>query len=77
MNRILQNFVIYSLLFCLAGTVSARSLPDFTPLVEKNSAAVVNISTSKKNTQNENAMRNMPEIPEDSPFFDFFNKYFG
>ena len=77
MNRILQNFVIYSLLFCLAGTVSARSLPDFTPLVEKNSAAVVNISTSKKNTRNENAMRNMPEIPEDSPFFDFFNKYFG
>ena len=77
MNPNLKNFIIPVLLFLMASTVSARSLPDFTPLVEKNSAAVVNISTSKKNTRNENAMRNMPEIPEDSPFFDFFNKYFG
>ncbi len=37
---------IVTLLF--AGTVQARSLPDFSPLVEKLSPAVVNISTSHK-----------------------------
>ncbi len=67
--------------FCLILTsqmASGRSLPDFTPLVEENSAAVVNISTSVKTS---NVMvpggRNHPEVPKDSPFYDFFNKYFG
>ena len=55
--------------------VLARNLPDFTPLVEKHSPAVVNISTRKSVAEGPGL--NMPEIPEDSPFFDFFNKYFG
>jgi len=33
---------------CLTQNIYARSLPDFTPLVEANSAAVVNISTALK-----------------------------
>lgn len=57
--------------------INARNLPDFTPLVEKHSAAVVNISTSVKKLATDIPNFNMPDIPENSPFFDFFNKYFG
>ncbi len=69
-------FVVYVGLF--TNLANSQSLPDFTPLVEKNSAAVVNISTSSKaNTNGLSQGFNMPDIPEDSPFYDFFKKYFG
>lgn len=55
----------------------ARSLPDFTPLIEEHSAAVVNISTSLKSSHAQAPNLNIPDVPEDSPFYDFFNKYFG
>jgi serine protease Do len=66
--------------FSLFSTqASARSLPDFTELAKDNSPAVVNISTR----QNGNAVRKelrkhfqMPEIPENSPFHDFFRRFF-
>ena len=59
--------------------LQARSLPDFIPLVEKNAAAVVNISTilKKSNASPQVRGHNMPDIPKDSPFYDFFNKFFG
>jgi serine protease Do len=71
--------------FCLALFMSqqlyaaAVNLPDFTPLVEENSAAVVNISTTLKKTtgQGHPPIYNMPDIPEDSPLYDFFKKFFG
>ncbi|GJM05754.1 MAG: serine protease MucD [marine bacterium B5-7] len=70
-----------SLFFLLhANLVFARALPDFTGLVNKNSAAVVNISTSAKNSSAATGLPpgyNLPDIPEDSPFHDFFKKYFG
>ncbi len=81
--RILLTNKLLSLVFiCLvlsAQTLQARSLPDFIPLVEENAAAVVNISTTlKKNGRNPQIQgRNLPDIPEDSPFYDFFNKFFG
>ena len=58
---------------------AAVNLPDFTPLVEANSAAVVNISTTLKKTDNKGhpPVYNMPDIPEDSPLYDFFKKFFG
>ena len=71
-RRQCQLLCVILLIYGQAGY--ARSLPDFTPLVEKHSAAVVNISTRK--TSNDASGFNLPEIPEDSPFFDFFNKYF-
>src|SRR3990172_7940408 len=52
-------------------------LPDFTHLVSKNAAAVVNISTTIKIDGSAPAMRPMPNIPEDSPFNDFFKRFFG
>jgi serine protease Do len=71
-------YIIIAFWLCLTSQVShARSLPDFTPLVEQHSAAVVNISTSVKRKQVDTPGIQMPDVPEDSPFHDFFNKYFG
>lgn len=60
-------------------SAQAVTLPDFTPLVEKNSNAVVNISTTQKTNGNMPGGRefNMPDIPENSPFYEFFKKFFG
>ena len=48
-------------------------------MVEANSAAVVNISTAlKKVTSGKGPQEfNIPDIPENSPFHDFFEKFFG
>ncbi len=70
-------FFLIPFLLIFNNGLSARALPDFTSLVEKQSPAVVNISTVKKSTGIEPMRPEMPEIPEDSPFYDFFNKYFG
>jgi serine protease Do len=81
--RMLLSKRVLSLVFiCLVLSVQtsqARSLPDFVPLVEENSPAVVNISTTLKkgNGVGEIQGHNMPDIPKDSPFYDFFNKFFG
>ncbi len=65
-----------ALLWLAAGVIigaSARAneLPDFTTLVEKQGAAVVNISTTQiiRNTQV------FPNIPESDPFYDFFRRF--
>ena len=68
---------------CLgSGPVAARSLPDFTDLVEQNRAAVVNISTTQRRTVPTDRPRmprgfEMPDLPEDSPFREFFRRFFG
>ena len=68
---------------CLgSGPVLARSLPDFTELVERNRAAVVNISTTQRRTVPTDRPRmprgfEMPDLPEDSPFREFFRRFFG
>ena len=57
----------------------AGSLPDFTELARDNSPAVVNISTRQAGSDVREQLRrhfNMPEIPEDSPFHDFFRRFF-
>ena len=62
---------------CCSALTQARLLPDFTPLVEANSAAVVNISAvPKKIGANLPQELPVPDIPEDSPFQDFFRKFF-
>ena len=60
----------------------ARSLPDFTELVERNRAAVVNISTTQRRTMATRRPRmprdfEIPDLPEDSPFREFFRRFFG
>ncbi len=72
------------LFFSGATAVSALGfgesrLPDFTKLVEDNSAAVVNISTTQKIKHHRRLPHGyeMPDIPEDSPFGDFLRRFFG
>ncbi|MET0022981.1 MAG: DegQ family serine endoprotease [Sedimenticola sp.] len=59
--------------------LQARSLPDFTKLVEDYSPAVVNISTKQKKSVKNRLKRefNLPDIPKDSPFNEFFRHFFG
>ncbi len=58
----------------LSLPASARMLPDFVPLAEEHSPAVVNIATTR---ERENPHRSqMPDF-EGSPFEDLFERFFG
>ena len=52
-------------------TAQAKELPDFTELVEKQGASVVNISTTQiiRNAQG------MLNVPESDPFYEFFRRF--
>ena len=56
--------------------VDQRGLPHFTELVERNSPAVVNISTTKTRERGEQG-RGMPDLPEGHPFREFFERFGG
>ncbi len=58
---------------CLGVTVAHAQMPDFTGLVEKNSAAVVSI-----NGRGERRERSVPRIPipEESPLYEYFKRFF-
>lgn len=77
MNTAKTGLVLPLLLFCVAGTAGADSLPDFTGLVQENSVAVVNISTTaKKGNPEAQGGFNIPDLPQDSPLHDFFHRFF-
>ena len=63
----------------LAFAAYAAALPNFVDLVEEQGKAVVNISSKQKSKSviPGHGDLQMPEIPEDSPFHDFFEKFFG
>ncbi|MDV6343724.1 DegQ family serine endoprotease [Nitrosomonas sp. Is37] len=68
------------LLCCLVissiGFVHSKELPDFTGLVEQYGEAVVNISTVQtQQIPGSQMLPEIPNIPEDSPFFEFFRRY--
>ena len=74
-------FILFSLIFInLSVSHAEQGLPDFTKLVEDNSGAVVNISTTN---QQQAPRRNLPpnieipDVPEDSPLGEFLEKFFG
>lgn len=58
----------------------ATQLPDFTPLVKEYGPAVVNISTTVKPESKKNQSRlefkEIPGLPKNSPFRDFFRHFF-
>ena len=68
-------FVLSCVLASLSLNLNARSLPEFVDLVEENSPAVVNISTTQK-APSSNPLSNL-EIPENSPFNDLFKHFLG
>jgi serine protease Do len=74
---VLSSLYMFLLVFIMLSTsLQAKDLPDFTGLVEKHGQAVVNISTVQ--TQQIGASQFFPEIPnlpEDSPFYEFFRRY--
>lgn len=65
-----------ALLWVVALPASARTLPDFVPLAEQYSPAVVNISSTREQTL-ASAPEAMPEFPPGSPFEDLFERFFG
>lgn len=56
----------------MGSATQARELPDFTELVEKHGAAVVNISTTQTVKANQGAA---PPGAEEDPFYDFFRRF--
>ncbi|PTN12644.1 DegQ family serine endoprotease [Nitrosomonas aestuarii] len=73
----MRHFMLV-LLFVFSSNVSAqvRELPDFTGLVDKYGATVVNISTIQ--SQQDAVAQFFPElpnIPKDSPFYEFFRRH--
>ncbi len=78
MKKIFLLPVPFLLALLMTEVTLANSLPDFVDLVEEQGKAVVNISTKQK--VKTSAMGNggfqIPDIPEDSPFYEFFEKFF-
>lgn len=72
--------LLFSTLFLFsAGIVQAKELPDFSALVEKYGAAVVNISTTQKIKHPARSMmpHDMPEQIPEGPLGDLFRHFFG
>ncbi len=68
----LALFCVYHPAFGYRG-----GLPDFAALVKQNAGSVVNISTTQVLKQRKIPKEfNLPDIPEDSPFRDFFRRFF-
>ena len=78
MKKLITWSVFPVLASLLTFAVHAASLPNFVDLVEEQGKAVVNISTKQKSKSivPGHGDLQMPEIPEDSPFHDFFEKFF-
>ncbi len=66
----------FAILLVTVNSANAQ-LPDFTGLVRQNSAAVVNVSTTQKKTEIEQSLPEGMQIPEGTPFDDFFRRFFG
>lgn len=74
--------ILTSLFIFVSVQAQIANLPDFTELVEKVGPAVVNISTTqkikpKRMIPHAPRGREIPDIPEDSPFGDLFKHFFG
>lgn len=65
----------FAVCLLLGLSVQAQELPDFTQLVKDNIPAVVNISTKTQKKTASDLLPEFPELPEDSPFREFF-KFF-
>ncbi|MGA0032464.1 MAG: DegQ family serine endoprotease, partial [Burkholderiales bacterium] len=66
------RYFILALLLCVPLQAAAQ-LPDFTELVEKQGAAVVNISTTQ--TTRNALSQQLPQLDENDPFYEFFRRF--
>ena len=62
-------------LWLFSAAVPAADLPDFRHIAKANAPAIVNISTVRSNGGGE-MRRFMPDLPEGSPFDEFFKHFF-
>ena len=76
-RKILSAFFLAALF--VAQNTQAKSLPDFVDLAKKSSPSVVNISTKQHKSVSNRFRHNfkIPEMPEDSPLNEFFERFFG
>ena len=58
-----------------SGGSAAHDLPDFTSLVAEHGPTVVNIRAVGRGAGSSRALP-LPDLPEDSPYHDFFRRYF-
>ncbi|MFT5449144.1 MAG: serine protease Do [Gammaproteobacteria bacterium] len=78
-----KRWVISIFALCVLTSAQAQQhgFPDFTKLVEDNGAAVVNISITQKRTESSRPRLpkglEIPDLPENSPFNEFFRRFFG
>jgi serine protease Do len=70
----LRKLFFFALFGLFAQSVVANNLPDFTDLVEKQGAAVVNVSTTQL-IRTPQMLQGMPNLPEDDPFYEFFRRF--
>ncbi len=70
----LKQFFILVVGVLFAHGLSAKELPDFTELVEKQGAAVVNVSTTQI-VRSPQALQGIPNLPENDPFYEFFRRF--
>jgi len=70
--------VLTYVLLGLPAAATARSLPEFTDLVDAYGPAVVNIITKQSHRgAREFHGFSVPDLPEDSPLYDFFRRFLG
>ncbi len=78
-RNIFLGYLVGQLILVAVPAHARYNLPDFTELVEETAGAVVNISTSKP-VKAQGGLPPGMEIPEhyrDTPFGDFFHRFFG
>lgn len=74
-KNVLQVMMISLFLSSSIVFAQVKELPDFTGLVDKHSAAVVNISAIQTSNAMNGQIPELPGIPENSPFYEFFKKH--
>ena len=70
----LKKVFSIALICFFAQQALAKDLPDFTELVEKQGAAVVNISTTQT-IHDTQVIPGMPNLPKGDPFYEFFKRF--
>ncbi len=75
MRNLFVNWVVVIFLGFFSAPILAKDLPDFTELVQKQGAAVVNISTVQSPRNNRNNKRPPGQPREGDPFSEFFHRF--
>jgi len=73
-EKMLKRYFMLLVCGLFAHSLSAKELPDFTELVEKQGAAVVNVSTTQI-IRAPQAFQGIPNLPENDPFNEFFRRF--